>query len=40
MIADNLRAIKARIREAARRVGRDPGEIRIVAAAKDRAAQK
>ncbi|MGC8907711.1 MAG: YggS family pyridoxal phosphate-dependent enzyme [Desulfomonilaceae bacterium] len=34
MIADNLRAIEARIREAARRVGRDPEEIRIVAAAK------
>ena len=34
MIADNLRAIKARIRDAARRVHRDPDEIRIVAAAK------
>ncbi len=34
MIGDNLRAIKARIREAARRVHREPDEIRIVAAAK------
>lgn len=34
MIADNLRAIKARICEAASRVHRQPEEIRIVAAAK------
>ncbi len=34
MIANNLRLIKERISEAARRVGRSPQEIKIVAAAK------
>lgn len=33
-IRDNVEAIEARIREAAGRVGRDPGTIRVVAAAK------
>jgi len=34
MIAENIAAIKRRIAEAAVRVGRDPSEIRVVAAAK------
>ena len=40
MIAENLASIRARIREAATRAGRDPATIRLVAAAKGQESSK
>ncbi|MFZ5868396.1 MAG: YggS family pyridoxal phosphate-dependent enzyme [Thermodesulfobacteriota bacterium] len=40
MIAENLASIQSRIREAAARAGRDPSEIRLVAAAKSQEISK